>query len=68
MQEKEITQFNTWFQKEGKSLIPPSIPSTNYKAIKDLLLIAWLNGAYTTLQDTTLDNSPKDSNENSNSH
>lgn len=40
--EELIESFNTWFQEEGKF----QVPQGDYVAIKKLLLIAWLNGAY----------------------
>lgn len=40
--EELIEAFNIWFQEEGKF----QVPQGDYLAIKELLLIAWLNGAH----------------------
>ena len=45
MDNKKLEEsFETWWNEEAKFQIPPT---SNYRAIKDLLKIAWLNGAYT---------------------
>jgi|FLOH01.1.fsa_nt_gi hypothetical protein len=41
--EQLISKFHIWFQEEGKF----QVPQGDYVAIKELLLIAWLNGAHT---------------------
>ena len=45
MYDKEtlINSFNIWWQEEGKFKVPST---TDYIAVKELLLEAWLNGAY----------------------
>lgn len=40
--EQLIEAFNIWFQEEGKFMVPEG----DYLAIKELLLVSWLNGVY----------------------
>ena len=41
--EELIKEFNIWWHEEGKIITPPS---ADWEETKEVMKIAWLNGAY----------------------